>query len=212
MNPVFRLKMRSGPNAGEIYPLEKEEIWIGREPRNDVVIPDPEVSRRHARLVLRGGSYAIEDLGSTNGTLVNGDLIAGLRILRHGDVIELGEHTSLVFEVTEPALDETVAVFRPEAEPVMEPVLREEAQPISAESVLTAEEMPGAVFPEENAESQVEAPRGKRRIPVWVWALIILVAVLGLCGLVALFIIDALNLYCVVLPGVTNWFFPGACP
>lgn len=208
MNPVFRLKMRSGPNAGEIYPLEKEEIWIGREPRNDVVIPDPEVSRRHARLVLRGGSYAIEDLGSTNGTLVNGDLIAGLRILRHGDVIELGEHTSLVFEVTEPALDETVAVFRPEAEPV----LREEAQPISAESVPTAEEMPGAVFPEENAESQIEAPRGKRRIPVWVWTLIILVAVLGLCGLVALFIIDALNLYCVVLPGVTNWFFPGACP
>jgi hypothetical protein len=212
MDSVFRLKVRSGPNAGETYPLEKEEIWIGREPSNDVIIPDPEVSRRHARLVLRGGGYAIEDLGSTNGTLVNGELIAGLRLLRHGDVIELGEHTSLVFEAVEPTLDETVAVFRPEAEHMVEAMSKEEGQPTSSESILAAGEMPDSLLVEGNIESRAEVPRGKRRIPVWVWVLIILVGVLGFCGLIALFVIDALNLYCVVLPGVTNWFFPGACP
>ncbi|MCX8026106.1 MAG: FHA domain-containing protein, partial [Thermanaerothrix sp.] len=114
MSPSFQLYMRTGPTPGERFPLEKDEIWLGRDPANDIVIADPEISRRHARFLLRGSTYLVEDLGSTNGTLVNGEMITAPQPLSHGDVIEFGEHTSLVFEVTKTAIDETVAVFRDE--------------------------------------------------------------------------------------------------
>ncbi len=210
MSISFQLYMRSGPTPGERFPLEKEEIWLGRDPSNDIVIADPEVSRRHARFLLRGSTYAIEDMGSTNGTLVNGEMITALKPLAHGDVIELGEHTNLVFEVTQTGIDETVAVFRstegeselPESEPV--------STKASPSPVPLDEGLPPTLV--EIPSSLPESRPTRRRLPMWVWILIILGGGVLICGAVTLFIIDALNLYCVLLPGVTNFFFPGACP
>jgi predicted component of type VI protein secretion system len=62
---------------------------IGRE-GCDVVLPDPEVSRRHATIRELDGSPAIEDLGSTNGTFVNDRRISGVQELKDGDVVRLG--------------------------------------------------------------------------------------------------------------------------
>jgi predicted component of type VI protein secretion system len=62
---------------------------IGRE-GCDVVLMDPEVSRRHATIRDHGGSPAIEDLGSTNGTYVNDRRITVVTVLREGDVVRLG--------------------------------------------------------------------------------------------------------------------------
>src|SRR6478672_6768146 len=62
---------------------------IGREDC-DVNLMDPEVSRRHAAIRDQGGSPAIEDLGSTNGTFVNGVKIAGVTVLQHGDEVRVG--------------------------------------------------------------------------------------------------------------------------
>jgi pSer/pThr/pTyr-binding forkhead associated (FHA) protein len=78
---------------------------IGRE-GTDVVLPDPEVSRRHAHVCLDGDALAIEDLGSTNGTWVN-DRRADDRIQLHaGDVIRFG-HT--LWEVRAPGAATRVA-------------------------------------------------------------------------------------------------------
>jgi hypothetical protein len=64
-------------------------VGLGRALDNDVIIDDPSVSRHHARLVDRGGSWHLEDLGSSRGTYVNGRLVAS-GYLRPGDEIRLG--------------------------------------------------------------------------------------------------------------------------
>jgi hypothetical protein len=208
MSPTFQLYMRTGPTPGERFPLEKDEIWLGRDPANDIVIADPEISRRHARFLLRGSTYIVEDMGSTNGTLVNGEMITAPKALNHGDVIEFGEHTSLVFEVTQTPIDETVAVFRGAVTESLppEPVREERASVISSsmeEPIPDWEEIPSPT---------PKSKPARRRVPGWVWVVLALLGALLLCGAVALFIIDALNLYCALLPGITNFFFPGACP
>jgi len=53
--------------------LEPNEHVLGRYPSNDIVIPDPYVSRRHAKLFFKDGNWFIEDLDSTNGTIVNNE-------------------------------------------------------------------------------------------------------------------------------------------
>ena len=65
---------------------------IGRE-GSDIVVADPEVSRRHAAIREHDGGVAIEDLGSTNGTFVNGERIEGLHSLSDGDTVRLGNTT-----------------------------------------------------------------------------------------------------------------------
>ena len=63
---------------------------IGRGRQADVVLNDPNVSRQHAEIRPRGGSWVITDLGSTNGSQLNGRRIDGSEVLRTGDEIELG--------------------------------------------------------------------------------------------------------------------------
>jgi pSer/pThr/pTyr-binding forkhead associated (FHA) protein len=94
----FRFVMRSGPVVGKVYPLEAQEISIGRENTNMITINDAQISRRHARMELRGSAYVIQDLGSTNGTFVNGTRISGMQVLNPGDTVAFGEGIVLAFE------------------------------------------------------------------------------------------------------------------
>lgn len=144
----YELKMRSGPNPGMTFPLEQEEILLGRDLANDITIGDPEVSRRHARFFMRDDNIFVEDLGSTNGTFLNGERISSPKQLRVGDVITLGENVVLVFEKLSVDLDATTVspqapkeeemmpgepppqyqeVKQPQSQAVSEPLLYEEA-------------------------------------------------------------------------------------
>ena len=100
MASQFQLIMRSGPTPGAAFTLEGDQITIGRDSVNEVVINDAEISRRHARLTFQGGKYVLEDLGSTNGTFVNGQRLAGPRVLKPGEVVSFGEQIVMVFEAT----------------------------------------------------------------------------------------------------------------
>jgi Protein of unknown function (DUF3662)/FHA domain len=71
---------------------------LGRSRQCDVVIDDPNVSRRHAEIRPRGGSWILTDLGSTNGSSLNGRRIDGAEVVRPGDEIELGTSV-VVFEL-----------------------------------------------------------------------------------------------------------------
>ena len=98
MGSSFRIVLRSGPTPGKVFPLGKNELFIGRDLSNDVVINDPEISRRHTRLFLQSGTYGVEDMGSTNGTSVNGQRLTGPALLQPGDVLTLGERVTLHYE------------------------------------------------------------------------------------------------------------------
>jgi ABC-2 type transport system ATP-binding protein len=81
-------------------------VLIGRDPSVDVVVADSEISSRHASFAPADGGIAVEDLGSTNGTFVNGQRLTGSQRLRAGDRIQLGK---TVVEVRAPAAAEAPA-------------------------------------------------------------------------------------------------------
>jgi predicted component of type VI protein secretion system len=94
---TFQLVMGQGPRPGQVFELPRSTVSIGRDPGNQVVINDPQISRQHARITPQGGLMVLEDLGSTNGTMVNGLRIAGPHTLAHGDQIGLGDNVTLIF-------------------------------------------------------------------------------------------------------------------
>ena len=69
--------------------LPKAVLSIGRDPTNDLVLPDAMVSRRHAVVEYRSNQYFLRDCSSSNGSLVNGDRVSE-RSLRDGDVVAIG--------------------------------------------------------------------------------------------------------------------------
>jgi hypothetical protein len=71
---------------------------LGRSREAEIVIDDPNVSRQHAEVRPRGGAWVVNDLGSTNGTRVNGRTINGPEVIRPGDEIELGS-SLITFEL-----------------------------------------------------------------------------------------------------------------
>lgn len=95
----YQLVMHSGPTPGKTFTLEGDVLTIGREASNPIAINDAEISRKHSQLVLQGGKYVLTDLGSTNGTFVNGQRLTGQHVLQPGEVISLGEQISLLFEI-----------------------------------------------------------------------------------------------------------------
>src|ERR1041384_8249075 len=83
--------------APDRFPLGRLRITLGRSARNDLCIPDPFASRVHAEVRREGEEYYLQDLGSANGTLYNGDTVAGTIPLAPGGRIQIGE-TEIVFD------------------------------------------------------------------------------------------------------------------
>ncbi len=131
MGSTFRIVMRSGPTPGKAFPLEKAETLIGRDLSNDVVINDPEISRRHSRIYIQNGSYVLEDLGSTNGTSVNGQRLIGPYSMRNGEVITLGERITFVFEAVQPGGAATLSASGPQSDLTAQPAAPAPVSPLS---------------------------------------------------------------------------------
>jgi pSer/pThr/pTyr-binding forkhead associated (FHA) protein len=129
--PTARLLVQKGPQPNQIFDLSQELLTIGRSSANDISITDPEISRKHSRLVKQGTDYAIEDLGSTNGTFVNERRIVGLTPLHDGDIIEFGEAVRLLYEAesTLPVDVPVPPLPQPEPEPAPPEPVEVEAEP-----------------------------------------------------------------------------------
>jgi phosphoserine phosphatase RsbU/P len=83
--------------APDRFPLGRLRITLGRSARNDLCIPDPFASRVHAEVRREGEEYFLQDLGSANGTLYNGNTVEGTISLTAGGRIQIGE-TEIVFD------------------------------------------------------------------------------------------------------------------
>ncbi|MGC4094190.1 MAG: FHA domain-containing protein [Polyangiaceae bacterium] len=85
------------------FPVRIGETLLGRSPYCSIVLEDARVSRQHAAIRMTAEGISIEDLGSRNGTLVNGEKISGSRRLNAGDVVQLGAQRLEVELATDPS-------------------------------------------------------------------------------------------------------------
>jgi pSer/pThr/pTyr-binding forkhead associated (FHA) protein len=89
----MRLVIEDEAGTRSSVPLADDAIVVGRAVEGVTLrLPDRDVSRRHARFFLQGGSAFVEDLGSLTGTHVNGERIDGRRRLRDGDLVRIGDY------------------------------------------------------------------------------------------------------------------------
>lgn len=183
----YQLTMRSGPNPGTVYALDADQINIGRDSSNEITVNDAEVSRRHSRLSFQGGKYVLEDMGSTNGTFVNGQRLTGPRVLKSGEVVSLGEQIVFVYEAVESDPGATMVSSRnmPEARPV------------------TAPPPPPQAYAGQVPTGPPEAEQAKKINPVPI--AIAVGAVVLICVCIAFFVwVDQTYRWCVFFP-----FIPG---
>jgi len=93
----FKLILSNDAAPPKEYQLTRPEIIIGRDPAADLQIPSAAVSRRHARLILEKNGYILEDLGSSNGTFLNGKRLVERCSLNSGDQIRLGQAVTITY-------------------------------------------------------------------------------------------------------------------
>ena len=112
--PVAKLVCSAGPASGQEFELTEDEVTIGRATDATVSVPDTSVSRKHALVRKTDEGWAVSDLGSGNGTLVNGEAVGEERLLSSDDVITLGdsEFQFVGGEGAAPAQDALVASAR----------------------------------------------------------------------------------------------------
>lgn len=91
------LILQRGGEPGLTWTLERQSLTIGRNADCDIVLDDRQVSRAHARIVWRGDHYELEDLGSKNGTHLNGRDVVGALPLHDGDEIQIALRYKLAF-------------------------------------------------------------------------------------------------------------------
>lgn len=233
----FQLIMRAGPMPGKIFPLQKSEIYIGRDPANDIVITDVEVSRKHARLTLQPSGYVLEDLGSTNGTYINGQRLLGPHVLRAGEVIQLGENVSLSFDAIydenatlvapvsppSPTIPQAPPYYIPPQQPAQPPSyvpppmatsLPQYEQPAkAAPSRMPSYNKPPAGEYQEESPALPAAARKKTSTLIFAGCGCLLIVLIFLVGLI---IFDQLNMWCVgpfrFLSPIYEIISGGVCP
>jgi len=147
----FRLTYLSEPFKGLTTDFDQEVITIGRSVENDAVIDEVHVSGFHAKIENPGGQVVIEDLGSTNGTFINGKKIKSPAILKGGETIQFGTQVQIKFTpLIEDVEDRTV--------------------------IGTPEEMPDYI-PQESPV--IKKSKTKKKFPIWI--IIVVLAVVLVC-------------------------------
>jgi pSer/pThr/pTyr-binding forkhead associated (FHA) protein len=200
---TYKLILKSGPNAGTEYALEKDEVILGRDAKSDVVINDAEVSRRHARLIRNGEDYFYEDLGSTNGSFIQGARLSTMTLLKPGMTINIGETVVLSYMMTSSDPSATVASKRRQAAPV--PTFQTPAAPPPPIAP------PVYVAPPQAPVVQASVTPGNQNSKTMKIILIIVAAIVVLCVIPSI-IMEASNTWCNILGGIFNLIKSGSCP
>ena len=178
MTDSSRLVMSQGPQPGQTFVLDQDLLTLGRDPGNNIVINDPQVSRQHTRIVRQGDLMVVEDMGSTNGTFVNGMRLTEPHTLANSDVIGLGDVVTLTYYGVDIAATEVLA-----GSPTASPALPSYGPPPP-----TFEPTPppayAAVSPPPPAAPPVEEIKSKTRLWIGCGCLVFILA----CIAVGLFV------------------------
>lgn len=114
------LEVLDGPNKGEVFQVDRDEMVVGRLPYCDIVLAQKNVSRQHTRIVRSGSAYSVEDMNSTNGTFLNGKRVRQRTPLKDQDLIRIYNVSMLFREMVDhggpegkPGKPETVEMGAP---------------------------------------------------------------------------------------------------
>jgi pSer/pThr/pTyr-binding forkhead associated (FHA) protein len=182
--PLASFLFRSGELKGRRLPIKVPVVNIGRGDYNDVVIADPSVSTMHAKLQRRDAVWILTDLGSTNGTFVEGERLTGEVPLSPGTTLKFGD-VSALFE----PLDESVPAPRPQSTRLLQRLepearrapARPPAPTAASEPPLATEPAPEVAKPRPRPRRPIHVapPRPKSPSTLTVVGLLILVAILA---------------------------------
>ncbi len=174
----YQLFIQKGPEPGKILPLTSASLTIGRDPMVEITIDDAEVSRQHTRLTRSYSGYQVHDLGSTNGTYLDGVRLGGEAVtLQPGQILTLGSGVAIIYQIVPapeedyeaavlatmldaptPAPEEPAAIISDDDEHVgiewSEAVVEDEEV---AEGIPSEPEMPG--FAESGTEILLDTPQ-----------------------------------------------------
>lgn len=150
---MLKLIIEDDEGRKTVVPFVREEITIGRQEGNTIRLTERNVSRRHARLMRQNGHVVVEDLGSSNGTRINGERISGQSTVKDGDLIQIGDY-DLALQ------SDVAAAARPQRTVTAE--LAPEEMESSAAEAETEAESPIAER-EEGDEEESPAPAAERR-------------------------------------------------
>ncbi len=140
MTATWYLSIQTGPKAGATFQLPHVGILsLGRQTDNTISIEHPTISRHHAQISIQGNMVSIQDLGSANGTFINGQRISNSVSLHPGDIIGLGDEITLTFD-NSPTSDKTI--------------VRSPKQAVLPVAVSAAPPMPVAVAPSPSSGSK----------------------------------------------------------
>jgi len=221
---AFKLTIRQGPKPNQVFDLDKDVLTLGREAGNDLVVEDPQISRRHSRLTRQGNSYLLEDLGSTNGTFVNGSRVTTPVLLANGDLIGLADTVVLAVQIPVvidsgetfvghatdadttsvkqgPPITQPAFTPPPVIPAAAKPVVKPQLQP--APAYVPPAAPPPAAFPPVVAPIQDAPATDNRRMILIGCGCLALLAIVALIGLVAWSFID-----CASFSGVFKFLFP----
>ncbi|MDP2965005.1 MAG: FHA domain-containing protein [Pelolinea sp.] len=202
---IAKLIIRSGVLAGNEKNLNSDLLRIGRDPANDFIVDDIEVSRNHAKITCIDDIYKIEDLNSTNGTFINGRQINQPEKLKDGDLISLGENNVLEFSSKkESAKVELAANPEQQAE---KKELKGFFSRKKGESDFKSLEIERA--PEEGKKNFF---KGLSKLPTWAIVLLIALGFLILFCIIPLIFIEITNQWCSLFSGFFNAISSGVCP
>lgn len=204
----YRLTIIKGFNKGEVYPLEADEIIIGRGDENEIVLNIAEVSRTHAILTKAEEGFMIKDLKSTNGTYVDKKKVGEKYLLKPGDTIMLGDAIYMTYQADlDP--EETLVTPRPD-ETLVEEVTAVIPKPVDVQRETAPATTPRKSKSAEKVISKSQVSEDKKG-KTWLWAGIGCVVVIFFLIVVGLIAFDYLNLYCTP-PFDTLLSFLYTCP
>lgn len=164
------LEIVEGPGAGRQVPLDGS-LEIGRDPDAGLVLDDPQVSRRHARISPAGGAATVEDLGSSNGTFLNGNELHAPARVDPGDELVIGV---TVMELRSAAQIEA----QPSAVRAVPPALAAPERQPSYVAPVRAGAAEGPAVPELDRLIDTRTKSLARTAPVAVFVLVVIVLLL----------------------------------
>ncbi|ADO74006.1 FHA domain-containing protein [Stigmatella aurantiaca] len=161
---MLKLIIEDDEGRKTVVPFVREEITIGRQEGNTIRLTERNVSRRHARLLRQNGHVVVEDLGSSNGTRINGERISGQSAIKDGDLLQIGDYDLALQNEAALAASKASAASSPSTRPTLPaaPALRGSDEPSDPEGSAPEAETELETPVQDEASGPSPGPEGRR--------------------------------------------------